>query len=481
MKFDERKSVMDRILLLEQSYPVGEWRISGVQFWPIIKNQLFFHQFKTDTLQKEKIKIKLWIRLWRFIIRKIRRYRYKISVSIKPTQFIFSGAYTHEVGWKGKKINRYFTPIIEYLKSKNSSTLLVRYNRGESNDTAHNESLLEARLLIDFYTQKLPFEQEWQRLLSNENFGRFYQHLSDLFPSYSKVSKSRLSKSLHAIIAWKRFYSQVFKQAQPSVAFGLCYYSNEMFGMNLAAKELGITSVDMQHGTIGELHVAYSFSSLPKNGYDLLPDEFWVWDLLTYEYLKKQFSANSNIAVKLSGNPWLREASQSVVYSELDRLDKPMVLYTHQPLRPPIDSYLLETIGVTKSKYAWWLRLHPKTSAAERSEIHNLLAHYDLLHVVEIDNASELPLPILLSKAAVHISKFSGSIIEAALMGVPNIVLEEVGTRTFEELIADNKAIGIEKPTKEILIDCIQNSINRMPKKNNAITDFRQHIDALLT
>ncbi|NOS90642.1 MAG: hypothetical protein HOP30_01860 [Cyclobacteriaceae bacterium] len=477
MKFERRKELMDHILRLESSFPVDKWIVAGIQFWPILKNQIFLYEFKSERHSKTNAKLSLWKRGMRFVKWKLLIYSYRASLKIKPAQFVFSGAYTHEVKWNGRLINRYFTPMIEYLKQKNTSAVLVSCNRPMGNEAP--QDIIEGKMLVDFYKSKISFQEEWQSLLKDEEFKKFIQQVEHYFPSYAKVSQTRLSKALLAINAWKKFYLYLFKQTNPSVAFGLCYYSNEMFGMNMAAKELGIRSIDMQHGTISQLHTAYTFSYLPPTGYHLLPSEFWVWDESTFTYLSRQFASVPSIQVKLSGNPWLIEATNAQVYPQLEALDKPMMIYTHQPLRPPLDNYLLETIAKTKNQYSWWIRLHPRTTEEERKEIQDLLLKYQLVEFVELQAASELPLPTLLSKAAVHLSKFSGSVIESTLMGVPTLILEEVGLRSFDDLIQEGKAIGLLKPESDQIVNCLATLVQ---SKSNLrqLTSFKDSLDKMI-
>ena len=366
--------------------------------------------------------------------------------------------------------------MMAYLTSNNRSSTFIRYNRVE--DSKPLKGAIEGKWLVDFYAPKVSFKMEWQELVRNDDFLEFTHRLKEYFPSYSKVFQVKLTKALHSILAWKNFYLYVMKQTNPSVAFGLCYYANEMFGMNMAAKELGVKSIDMQHGTISKLHAAYTFSKIPIGSYNVLPDEFWVWDENTYAFLNDQFKASPKIKVRLSGNPWLVETSQSFNFLELEKINKPLIVYTHQPLRPPLDAYLLEAIQKSSDQYTWWIRLHPKTAETERKEIRNLLRQYKLVDKVELNAATTLPLPAIFNKAAVHISKFSGSVIESTLMGVPTLVLEEIGNQSFEELIVEGKVIGLAQPDA----DQITNQLTVMVQSNrdeSLLTNFSPCLDEL--
>ena len=77
-----------------------------------------------------------------------------------------------------------------------------------------------------------------------------------------------------------------------------------------------------------------------------------------------------------------------------------------------------------------------------------------------------------------HISKFSGSVIESTLMGVPTLVLEEIGNQSFEELIVEGKVIGLAQPDA----DQITNQLTVMVQSNrdeSLLTNFSPCLDEL--
>ncbi len=474
MKFEKRLKLMTQLLDIEKQYPVEEWAVGGIQFWPVLKNHLFFHEFKEATSKRDtrglvsKVIDKLSLRL--------RSYSYRNSLKLKEVTYVFSGAASHRVILNDKLINRYFDPMIDELSHQGTSTAFVEYDLIGNNDKIHSASVIRAGLLAESFRQRNKFESDWKRLLETTSFDKFANQMQSVFPTYAKNFQRKLTNSINEILAWKKLYLFLFDKMKPAYSFGLCYYSNQMYGMNLAAKERGVVAIDMQHGTISRLHPGYSFDNIPTEGYALLPNEFWLWDQSSFDYLESQFT--KPVRLRHSGNPWLSKLIDSKRNETTITTDKPLVLYTHQPLKPVLDGYLLELMVKTKSHYSWWLRLHPRTPESDRMEIIDLLTKFNLLNDVNLELANKLPLPQILSSAAVHVSKYSGAVIEASLLGVPSLILEEVGVNSFQEIIASGNAIGVIDPQLSELPDQLALLANRK-REHQQLLHFKTSLHEL--
>jgi hypothetical protein len=251
------------------------------------------------------------------------------------------------------------------------------------------------------------------------------------------------------IDSWAKLYGYIFKKTKAKYTIGLCYYSNPMFGMNLAAKRMGVGSIDFQHGTQGSLHSAYTFNKKPIGGYNILPNQFWCWDEESADHLKS-WILNDHI-VRIVGNPWIDFITKQQFDQYNLPADKPIVLFTLQPIKPILDSYLLETINSTKNKFHWWIRVHPRFSPQEYDELKDLILLWGLNDSIELNKSSVYPLPYLLNHVSVHISKYSGSVIEGVLQRTPSIILEEIGVNSFRNYIDSNLVYGLPKPNSKDL------------------------------
>ena len=122
---------------------------------------------------------------------------------------------------------------------------------------------------------------------------------------------------------------------------------------------------------------------------------------------------------------------------------------------------------ISKSTLKWFFRLHPN----QIKDKDNLVKYFEdkgVLHKIDIDKATNDPLPVLLSNCLIHISNYSGCIIEASLLNKFSIILNEIGRDNFNDLINLKKAIYINanELTIEKLQDQIKNNISNFSKKN---------------
>ena len=478
MLFKDRIQAVIDLNALEKAYPVHRWKLNGIHLWPILKRELFFFEFRKSQAAKKKKAGGLIIKKGLALVkRKTAAYYQLFTLKLHPSDFVFAGAPAHRVTWNGKAYNRYFDPIITYLNSKNVNSYLTEYYPIDKKTVFHQDNFIAGATLYPAFKKAHALSQDWLQLAKEPAFQDFLLALRLKFPDYESDLEKKLLPVVDAIASWRDLYLYLFKRTKPKYAVGLCYYTHALFGMNVAASELGIISVDMQHGGQGKLHPAYTFSKVPKEGYNTLPKEFWCWDSSSYGHIKSWTKGKAH-QVKLIGNPWfafLKEAEKS--FEGNFQGDKKLILFSHQPLVPALDPYLIQSIKETRGNYQWWIRLHPRISKAEKEAIEILLKGHGIFENVELQKATYLPLPIILNQTAVHLSKYSGTIIESVMSGVPTIILGEVGHHTFSQFIEEGKAIGLPEPTAEQLNQVLATTVLLGTQQNSPTVDYKQFIN----
>ena len=137
------------------------------------------------------------------------------------------------------------------------------------------------------------------------------------------------------------------------------------------------------------------------------------------------------------------------------------ILYTLQPLAIHVlfTDNLIESIR--NSNIKWFIRLHPR-QFNQLQDIISFLNDNGLTKFVEIDLASKLPLPTLMKNCLLHISNYSGAIIEAQLLGKFSIIINEIGKYNFKNLINLKQAIYLN--SNEITADLIRKYSNNSDK-----------------
>lgn len=474
MKLGERAALIAKLNLWERKYPVETWMIEGVHIWPILKKEIFFYSYRKVNESPLKVKIRKTSplkRIFNKISKKPKAWLLLKRFKINEVKFLFSGAPSHRVSWENSQFNRYFDPIMDYLASKGENSYLLEYNKVELKDVYKSTQVFNLIEVLPIFARRINFDKSWGNLKLSKSFTDFLKEMLEEISLTEEVLKNTFLRNVQGVLSWAALYEYFLKITKAEYIFGLCYYSGAIFGMNLAAKKLGVVSIDMQHGGQGDLHFAYQFGKIPLGGYNILPGKFWVWDNLSFEQILK-WTENKNHFPILGGNPWiefLRDDFEGQIYLE----NKPMILFTLQPLNPIIEDYFLEVISLTCQKYNWWLRLHPRMTKEEVTFLNLKLVEFKIKGFVNIEDASKEPLPLLLKECHLHVSKYSGSIAEAALMQIPSLIIDEIGIKSFEDLIDSKAAVAcLTKNPVEIIeiIEIILNSPEMKIEKQDLVS-----------
>ena len=88
-----------------------------------------------------------------------------------------------------------------------------------------------------------------------------------------------LKKSIKSYLISKNSSKQFFKNfISLKKIFLSAWYLPETMGIIASARELNISTIEVQHGKQGRFQAAYAgWNIFPENGYVNLPDNFWCW------------------------------------------------------------------------------------------------------------------------------------------------------------------------------------------------------------
>lgn len=465
----ERKQFIELISSLERKYAVNDWQINGIHIWPIIKIDVFFKWHRNlkkaaplnNSITDESAKLN-YLQVLNGIIRTTTKTVQNVRLSLhKNVEHIYCSAPHFRYDNNGTKSNRYFNQLIAALPPGKDFFFIESGQVSEMDKqqvdypskTIYTSEISDSLLLLSKLKGKI-FSYDY-KLHGLDNF------LSDLKSetSVAYFSVNYVKKKFQYIDTLKSYYKFLLLRSKVKEVYILCYYKPEMYAMCLAAAECGVKTYDIQHGGQGELHIAYAnFNNVPKEGYKIMPEVFWCWDNSSAEVISKWTRRQSFHTVVVKGNPWVQHClKMDEVQPELNfHSREKIILYTLQPIGDKIiDSYILEAIKETPEGFSWWLRLHPRQIEA-KERLKEIIARHDLLDKVNIEEATSLPLPVILTKSSVHISKFSGAVVEAALIGKHTIIIDPIGVENYTELIANGSATAIIDSKSKSLVDEIR-------------------------
>lgn len=473
-----REALIDELNAIEERYDVTQWKLGDLHYWPVLKNVIFFswhqqflHQLSIQKKAKPGSRSKI-LNKERLLKQIISFYSFKFFGPSKKIDFLFAGTDAHRVVFKQTFLNRYFDPLINDFKV---NACFVEYGKIVSNTSVSYPHYPNFLHLKQFKVLKASSISDINNQINrNHDLKKAIEYLSKVIDVKSQTTIRKLANRIDAIRGNAKIFEAIFKKYQPKIAFGLYYYGDEIYGMNLAAHRLKIPTVDMQHGGVGIMHPSYTgFKRIPENGYSILPNFFWCWDAITAEAVSTKNNFSAKHRVVNGGNPWYIYAlnkGDGTAYQITET--KPVILYTLQ--YSVLDTYIVEAIRATKEDFVWYIRMHPRMMH-EKHLIESTIKNERLTNI-NIDDASRFPLPLLMVQSQLHISKFSGSINEAYELGLPNIVIGEIGYQQFKPLIETGE-LGYfsTTDTSDRLVNLIAEYSNKN-KRSFDISRYKQKI-----
>ncbi len=458
MSTKNREEIRDLIYDIETSYPVNEWMHNGYHIWPVLRIHLYLALVKQDEINGSNKNVPNG----RFEnVPETLRGAFSSLVDYikleKDIESIYCGAPSHRVQYQGQEFNRYFDHLMDKQSAK---SLLVE----GSTNTKENYYKSDRVILVSDLIKCFRLDLKTGDLLGRKN--KFAKKLGSIIEKEHLQVRNYVSQATRYISNVERavsFFEKLLRKTIPERVYELCYYSTSLLGLNIAADKLGIKTIDVQHGPQGEHHLAYgSWHLVPAEGYEALPSEFHTWDQSSANIIEQSLGKTTKHSATVTGNRWVDGWKKG----EFETSDYPwpdnIVLYTLQPSGNPLEPYLLETIKQTCEKWNWWLRLHPR-QMSELPTIKNKLKNHDLLDKVNLEDATKLLLPDILLNTKAHLTKFSGSAIEAFNFQTPTIILDKRGESVFNDYFEHDIMISCTGNDTDLLIAKINSLITRCP------------------
>jgi hypothetical protein len=457
---------------IERKFPVARWKSGDVDIWPLARMDLYLDMYWANAggalppsrpmplplraIARVATPLTNWWKCRRDLAHWIAHPRRAHAI------FLGDGVSLDRVdgAWR----DRYGEPLIAALEKRGLSSFLMQ-SGDLSNLPWHRPTfaanVVAARGSLTGYAATIPAEMP-------EHDG-VLQYLAGNGEHAPSLGRAKLMRRARMVFATASAFERVLRIVKPTVAFVVTYYADLGHAYMVACRRQGILSVDLQHCPQEGAHKAYGWSALPEHGYATLPALFWNWTERDAAYIRRWAGS---LAL-----PWHRSlhGGHPQLCSFLDDDDPETrawdakfnaigqgAIYEREILvaLQPVGGYraqwdaLAAQIEAAPSRWRWWIRRHPSARAYQDAE-YEYLVSLRLPNVV-IDQSLSLPLPALLRRVSVVVSRFSGAAAEAAEFGVPAFFLSEEARGQFSDLIERRAAIVIN-------IEAINSEIARMP------------------
>lgn len=443
---------------LEARFPVDQWSIRDIRVWPLYRIGLYFgyvraHQASPPASGGAGRLAQVLFRAGALASGLLRYGRAELAdgarraAASRPVDALFLSDGISFANIDGAWYEKFCDPLMRRLQERGRSSLLLSLSHNYLTPRSSPSIFLQPRI-------------DWMKIRTRFHRGPAAEHLPGIDDLAEHARQAGIASYLPSLAAlrWQALhvraiadlYRSILRAAGPRIGFVVSYYGTEGMAFNLACREHGIPSVDIQHGVAGELCPPYGrWMRVPAGGYGLLPSLFWCWTDADAEAIDRWSPGGryGHTAV-VGGNPWLQEwlSDDSEMVKRYDhefsgaypgsgREDERRLLVTLQTgfstgehLGP-----LLEAMRRAPAGWSWMVRLHP-CMQNESGRITALFKDAGIAGV-ELRHASSLPLFALLRHTDIHITHSSATVVEASSFGVPSVIISTYGTEFFRREI----------------------------------------------
>ncbi|MHC4242030.1 MAG: glycosyltransferase family protein [Planctomycetota bacterium] len=335
---------------------------------------------------------------------------------------------------ESKFYNPWIDPYIEIVKDRHSF-LKIELPAGpvETTSPRYIPTVLMRTLSNQFY---FPVNSG-----DITGFDRLREYVLSLCEVDLETEAAAIIRSANSLEQFKLYFLDLLSQIRPKAVVFVCYYGDVQMGLSWACRELNITSVDLQHGYRANNLYYERWSRIPAEGYELLPDIFYVWSKVFKERIERTYTDGfRQPQVIVGNNGWMSKVIQDEPL--IDDIDegyfdylkswKKVMLVTFGAWAT-MPEHLLEAMRRLPDDWLWLIRFHPDFKD-KMQEIREFL-HSLGIDNVEIENATEYPLFLLLKYSHHHLTAFSTSCLEAMLYGVPTTFFLPIAYDRFKEHI----------------------------------------------
>lgn len=225
----------------------------------------------------------------------------------------------------------------------------------------------------------------------------------------------------------KKLFKFMLTKMNPKLIVEVTHYDHQCLMINEIAKELGIETLELQHGTMHDEHAAYQYGTnqpLPQ-----LPDKILTFSEFWSDIIHMPNEACEIIPV---GYPYYEQQVQKFKKANANVADKKNILFLSQGTIGVYLSKLAIELSeiIDKERYHIIYKLHPAEYADWRQR-YGELENYD---ITIVDN-NEINLYEWFAKSSVQVGAYSTAIYEGLGFGLLTCIYNIAHADTMKRLV----------------------------------------------
>jgi len=412
------KELVDKFIRFEEKHNLFEYQLLGVNVWPIIRFRVYskIYQIVNQTQYahpKQSLK------------KAIPQIVKTFFISIWKAPFFLGQRDVIIINHKRKIRNDegyYECKYSEYLNSEDCYVLEAPFNEIHPKPSKTTKQVVYIDLIIN--VSRIYSIIASKRRLPNKDAEPILSLQSLIEKEFAVSITDFKGFVIRAILKHKALvvlWSYVLKRVKPKKAYVVVAYSDINMPFIEVAKDMGIRVIELQHGIMGDTHIAYNFAS--KSNLNWYPDEIWVWN--DYWAASGKFPVSTeNILSK--GFPFLDRYKKSFVCQNDNK--KQILIISQGPFSDKLIKIASELNDVLDStKYNIGFKAHPSEVEACREKCNQLKQKG--VNILEESN-----IYVLFRDSYCQIGVNSTALFEGLEFGLKTFILKTAGSEVFENV-----------------------------------------------
>lgn len=263
-------------------------------------------------------------------------------------------------------------------------------------------------------------------------------------------------------------YTELFEKRKPKKIFVVVAYENK--AIVSAAKDLGIEVIELQHGTISNYHLGYSYPKKTRclNG-EIKEIAYYPDKILTFgEYwINDEVSPIASDNIIPIGFPYFEAQSKEFINKNIK---KNKIIFISQGVIGKYMSEIAYEAAINLKDWEIIYKLHPGEYMTWRENYKILNEASNLDNFQVIDN-NQTPLYQFFAESKIQVGAFSTAIYEGLMFNCKTFILDLPGVEYLEDLIEEGYVCKVENGSELV------NKLNAFKPKTYDKNFFFKNLD----
>lgn len=410
---------------LEEKYNLFQYHVGGYSAWQLLRSEAGFRMLNLPKSEK--------------LFDSKRRWHRRKLILPETFRFFFPGHSDYVIktassALREKEAGLYKDVYFDDLLKKLGNAYKIEKINSPLYDDRRTLALFPSAMttstmdLVAGWLTKLPASAEITRVANQISSSLVAEPAMQILPP------ERIIVLLKHFYWLKQLYRFLLQRIHPK--YVLVENTSSGYQIWAAAQELGITTIEVQHGIFSQNHPdVLPASALPYRKSLIVPDKIFMFGEYWRDELKKtRFYDRELVPV---GSPQIDHYRQVRIEQRKHKLHNEqcaMLLTTQGLSQDSLIQFVADFLRAAQRKldYLFYIKLHP-TREVSKSAYEQAFGSNPNVHILL---GSEDPSVYeLLSKVDFHLSVASASHYDALGLGVPTIVLPLVGYETVNGLV----------------------------------------------